>query len=148
MIIYQSMVETCVVLTALFVSEDWNYLKNEMENFEMGIGSYFMILVLIAVAWQVCSIGAVGLIFEASSLFSNVISTLGLPVMPILAAIFFQEKIDVVKVISILLAFGGFGLYVYQHYLEDCEIGRGDGIVKKQAKSSLVENCISNEIAL
>ncbi|CAK9146312.1 unnamed protein product [Ilex paraguariensis] len=51
-----------------------------------------MNLVWTAMTWQVFSIGAVGLIFKVSSLFSNVISTLGLPIVPVLAVFIFQDK--------------------------------------------------------
>ncbi|GFY88619.1 purine permease 8 [Actinidia rufa] len=67
----------------------------------------------------VFSIGAVGLIFEISSLFSNVISTLGLPIVPVLAVFVFNDNMDGVKVIAMLLAIWGFISYVYQHYLDD-----------------------------
>ena len=56
-----------------------------------------------------------------SSLFSNVISVLGLPVIPVLAVIFFHEKLDGVKVISMVLAIWGFISYFYQNYLDDSE---------------------------
>ena len=56
-----------------------------------------------------------------SSLFSNVISVLGLPVILVLAVIFFHEKMNWVKAISILLAIWGFISYFYQHYLDDSE---------------------------
>ncbi|KAE8725826.1 CAS1 domain-containing protein 1-like isoform X1 [Hibiscus syriacus] len=62
----------------------------EMERFELGKLSYVNVLVWIAIGWQVFSIGAVGLIMEASSLFSNVISTLGLPIVPVFAMVFFH----------------------------------------------------------
>ncbi|XP_011085269.2 probable purine permease 21 [Sesamum indicum] len=119
MIIYQSLAATCVVIVPLFISGEWSVLRNEMENFELGKVSYVIVLAMIAVAWQVCSIGAIGLIFEVSSLFTNVISTVGLPIVPILAAIFFHEKMDGIKVISVVLAVWGFASYVYQHYLND-----------------------------
>uniref|UniRef100_A0A7N2REB6 Uncharacterized protein n=1 Tax=Quercus lobata TaxID=97700 RepID=A0A7N2REB6_QUELO len=63
--------------------------------------------------------GMLGLIFEVSSLFSNVINTLALPVVPILAVILFHDKIDGVKVMALLLAIWGFLSYMYQHYLDD-----------------------------
>jgi hypothetical protein len=39
-------------------------------------------------------VGVVGLIFLVSSLFSNVISTLALPVVPILSVGFFHDKME------------------------------------------------------
>ncbi|KAG8365603.1 hypothetical protein BUALT_Bualt18G0122900 [Buddleja alternifolia] len=142
-IIYQSFVETSVVLMALFASGDWCDLRNEMRSFGLGKGSYLVVIVITALAWQVFSVGAVGLIFEVSSLFSNVISTVGLPIMPILGAIFFHEKMDWMKVVSIFLAVGGFASYVYQHYLDDSMTEKGDGIVEVVSVSSIEEHEIS-----
>ncbi|XWS18605.1 hypothetical protein CRYUN_Cryun32bG0059100 [Craigia yunnanensis] len=120
MIIYQSLVATLVILVGLFASGEWKSLDKEMEGFKLGKVSYVNILVWTAIAWQVFSIGVVGLIFEVSSLFANVISTLGLPIVPVLAMIFFHDSMTGVKVISIVLAIWGFVSYVYQHYLDDC----------------------------
>ncbi|PSR93513.1 Purine permease 11 [Actinidia chinensis var. chinensis] len=69
--------------------------------------------------WRVSSVGLLGLIFEVSSLFSNVISTLPLPAVPILAVVFFRDKMDGLKVIAMLLAIWGSVSYIYQHYLDD-----------------------------
>ena len=92
-----------------------------MEDFELGKFIYVGTLIWIAIAWQIFNIGAVGLIYEVSSLFSNVISVLGLPVIPVLAVIFFHDKMDGVKAISMVLAIRGFISYFYQHYLDDSE---------------------------
>ena len=92
-----------------------------MEDFELGKFIYVGTLIWIAIAWQIFNIGAVGLIHEVSSLFPNVISVLGLPVIPVLAVIFFHDKMDGVKAISMVLAIRGFISYFYQHYLDDSE---------------------------
>ena len=119
MIIYQSLVATLVILVGLFASGEYKSLDREMEGFKLGKVSYVNTLVWIAIALQVFSIGSVGLIFEVSSLFSNVISTLGLPIVPVLAMIFFHDPMTGVKVISMVLAIWGFVSYVYQHYLDE-----------------------------
>ena len=119
LIIYQSIVATCLALAGLFASGDWKVLKKEMEEYELGKVSYLMTLIWIAAGWDVFTLGAVGLIFDVSSLFSNVISTLGLPIVPVLAVVFFHDKMDGVKVVAMLLAIWGFVSYMYQHYLDD-----------------------------
>ncbi|KAL3615172.1 hypothetical protein CASFOL_040833 [Castilleja foliolosa] len=121
MVVYQSLVASCVVMVALFVSGELWDLRGEMESFEMGELLYVVVVATIAVGWQVYSIGTVGLIFEVSSLFSNVISTVGLPVVPVLAAIFFDEKMDMNKAISMFLGVWGFVNYNYQNYLAGFE---------------------------
>ncbi|KAK7834740.1 purine permease 21, partial [Quercus suber] len=106
MIIYQSLVATLGALVGLFASGDWKGLKTHMEEFELGKVSYIMTLVWTAIMWELSAIGCVGLIFEVSSLFSNAISVLGLPIVPVLAAIFFHEKIGGTKVISMVWLYG------------------------------------------
>ncbi|KAJ1441254.1 Purine nucleobase transmembrane transport [Sesbania bispinosa] len=119
MIIYQSLVATCATLVGLFASGEWNGLRKEMEEYEMGKASYVLNLTFTAITWQLFAIGCVGLIFEVSSLFSNAISVLGTPIVPILAVIFFQDKMHGIKAISMVLGVWGFTSYVYQQYLDD-----------------------------
>lgn len=119
MIVYQSLVATTVTLMGLFGSGEWKSLNKEMSVFELGKVPYIMTLVWTAISWQVYSIGAVGLIFEVSSLFSNVISTLGLPIVPVAAVFVFHETMDGVKVVAMLLASWGFVSYIYQYYLDE-----------------------------
>lgn len=118
MTVYQSLVATCATLVGLFASGEWKGLKKEMNEFKLGKVSYVMTLTWTAITWQIFSIGAVGLILEVSSLFSNVISVVGLPIIPVLAVIFFHEKLGGVKAIALVLAIWGFVSYVYQQYLD------------------------------
>ncbi|KAA0050908.1 putative purine permease 11 isoform X1 [Cucumis melo var. makuwa] len=117
--IYPSIVASCGCVVGLFGSGEWRGLRDEMRGYEEGRVSYFMTLVWTAVTWQVSSVGLLGLIFEVSSLFSNVISTLALPVVPILAVIFFHDKMNGVKAMALVLALWGFVSYIYQNYLDE-----------------------------
>ncbi|KAK9094874.1 hypothetical protein Scep_026343 [Stephania cephalantha] len=117
--IYTSLIATCACIVGLFVSGEWRSLKQEMDGFEKGRVSYVMTLVWSAIAWQICSVGVVGLIFLASALFSNAISTFALPVIPVFAVIVFHDKMDGVKVVALLMAVWGFVSYLYQSYLDD-----------------------------
>ncbi|KAB2012417.1 hypothetical protein ES319_D09G089100v1 [Gossypium barbadense] len=119
MVIYQSLVATSAAILGLFISGEWKGLSIEVEEFELGKFSYAMTLIETAIASQLFVIGAMGLIFKVSSLFSNAISVLGLPVIPILAVIFFHDKMDAVKAIAMVLAIWGFVSYVYQCYLDN-----------------------------
>ncbi|XP_020247608.1 probable purine permease 11 [Asparagus officinalis] len=117
-----NLVAACATVVGLFVSGDYRGLNEEMLGFEKGRVSYLMTLVWIAISWQVCSVGAVGLIFMVSSLFSNVIGTLGLPLVPVFAVVFFGDKMDGVKIVAMLIAVWGFLSYIYQHYLDDSRL--------------------------
>lgn len=127
--VYTSIVATCITIAGLFASGEWKDIKGEMKSFESGEVSYIMTLVWTAVAWQICSVGVIGLIFVVSSLFSNVISTLSLAVTPIASLIVFHDKMNGVKIIAMLLAFWGFASYIYQNYLDDLELRKNQSEV-------------------
>ncbi|CAN6229334.1 unnamed protein product [Urochloa humidicola] len=116
--IYTALVATVASVVGLFASGEWKDLKGEMDRFKSGQFSYLMTLVWTSVSWQLSSIGMVGLIFEVSSLFSNVISTFSLPVVPLFAVMVFHDKMNGVKIISLLISIWGFASYVYQQYLD------------------------------
>ncbi|XP_057980472.1 probable purine permease 11 isoform X1 [Malania oleifera] len=122
--IYTSVVATCASVVGLFASGEWKTLNGEMVSFGKGSVSYVMTLVWTAVAWQICSVGVVGLLFIVSSLFSNVISTVALALVPIASLVVFHDQMNGVKVIAMLLALWGFASYIYQNYLDDCKARR------------------------
>ncbi|XWS38693.1 hypothetical protein CRYUN_Cryun19dG0153100 [Craigia yunnanensis] len=139
--IYPSLVATCGCVVGLFASGEWKSLSKEMKEYQEGKISYLMTLIWTAVTWQVSSLGLLGFIFKVSSLFSNVISTLGLPVVPILAVIFFHDKMDGVKVMAMLLAIWGFLSCIYQHYLDDSK-----SKVKKKANSMELSLALTDQV--
>ncbi|KAJ4826634.1 hypothetical protein Tsubulata_002237, partial [Turnera subulata] len=119
MIIYQEIVASVVILIGFFASGEWNGLTREMNGYELGKASYAMNLLWTCIMWQVYAIGCVGLIFEVSSLFSNAINVLGLPIVPVVAVFVFHDKLESGKAISMVLAIWGFISYVYHHYVEE-----------------------------
>ncbi|XP_057420740.1 probable purine permease 11, partial [Lotus japonicus] len=66
--IYTSLVATCACIIGLFASGEWRGLHGEMKGFHKGEAYYTWTLVWTAIAWQVCSVGAVGLTFSVFSL--------------------------------------------------------------------------------
>ncbi|KAI3827080.1 hypothetical protein L1987_01144 [Smallanthus sonchifolius] len=135
MIIYQSLVASIVTIVALFVSGQWNDLQGDMAGFGLGKVTFLIIISCIAISWQIATIGGVGLIFEVSSLFSNVISTLVLPIIPILAVIIFHENMNGMKVIATVLAIWGFASYVYQHYLDESDSRNENEVVDEVSET-------------
>ncbi|KFK28497.1 hypothetical protein AALP_AA7G003500 [Arabis alpina] len=119
MVTYQSLVATCVVVVGLFGSGGWKMLRTEMEEFQLGKISYILVNIGSTISWQAFSIGSVGLVLEVSSLFSNVISTLCLPVVPVLAVVFFRDEMSGIKLVAMFLAIWGFVSYAYQHYVDE-----------------------------
>ena len=101
-----------VCIIGLFVGGYFRDIKEEAKSFTTGIVSYYMTLIWFGIGWQVFVVGVVGLIFLVSSLFSNGISTLALPILFILSVGFFHDKMDALKIISMLLSIWGFVSYV------------------------------------
>lgn len=134
--IYTSLVATCASTIGLFASGEWRSLHGEMEGFQKGQVAYVMTLVWTAIAWQVCSVGVVGLIFLVSSLYSNVISTVSLAITPIASVIVFHDRMNGVKIISMLLALWGFSSYIYQNYLDDLRTRRAQDVASKPHSES------------
>ncbi|KAL5551015.1 hypothetical protein UlMin_001191 [Ulmus minor] len=125
-IIAQYFVATCGAIVGLFASKEWKDLRREMEEFALGKVSYFLTLLWTVICWEFFAIGYVGLIFEVSSLFSQVISALCLPFVQVLAVIIFHEKMDGLEVVSLLLAIWGFVSYLYQNYLDDYYMSKAE----------------------
>lgn len=117
-IFFESMVASCVLVFGLIVSGEWRGLKEEMEGFGLGRAGYMAVVVAAAVAWQGFSVGMVSLILKVSSLFGNVVSAMGVPVVPVLAVVVFKDRICGVKVVALLLALWGCVSYVYQQFLD------------------------------
>ncbi|KAK6797283.1 hypothetical protein RDI58_004985 [Solanum bulbocastanum] len=143
-VIWQSFFATCAILIGLFASGEWRWIKTEMNEYKLGEVSYVMTLVWNALAWQIYTIGLLSLIIKVSALFANVITTLSVPLIPLLALIFFNEKISGVKVISMILAIWGFLSYGYQQYLDEVNLKTELSKAKEEAQLSLVETGLNH----
>lgn len=139
--LYTAFVATCGSVVGLFASGEWRGLKGEMDGFQKGKVAYVMTLVWTGVSWQLASVGVVGLIFLVSSLFSNVISTLAFPVVPVFAVIFFHDKMDGIKVMAMLIAIWGFVSYMYQQYLDDSKAKKAVANGNREETSSSAASC-------
>ncbi|KAK9713723.1 hypothetical protein RND81_06G047100 [Saponaria officinalis] len=137
--IYTSLIATIVSMGGLLASGQWRDLGNEMENFDTGPASYVMTLVWTGISWQICSFGVVGLVFLVSSLFSNVVSTAALSVLPIASTIVFHDPMNGVKALAMLLALWGFATYLFQNYLDQRR-----GIISQTNNSDIakVPSCV------
>lgn len=72
-----------------------------------------MVLVFSAIVWQGFFLGAIGIIFCASSLLSGIVIAVLLPVTEILAVIFYHEKFQAEKGVALALSLWGFVSYFY-----------------------------------
>lgn len=111
-----------VSVAGLFISGEWSTLGGEMAAYKAGKVAYGMTLAWTAVSWQLTTMGMMGLVAAVSSLFTNVISTVGMPLSPVVAVIFLGDSMDGVKVLAMLIGLWGFFSYIYQHYLDDAKV--------------------------
>ncbi|CAN6229335.1 unnamed protein product [Urochloa humidicola] len=116
---WSNTVAAVVSVAGLFASGEWRSIAGEMAAYGKGEMAYAMTLAWTAASWQLCTMGLMGLVATVSSLFTNVISTVGTPLSPVIAVIFLGDRMDGVKLLAMLLAVWGLLSYVYQHYLDD-----------------------------
>ncbi|KAI3896442.1 hypothetical protein MKX03_008604 [Papaver bracteatum] len=98
------------------ISKDFLAIRREASEFGLGAKSYYLVLVLNMVFWQLMLIGRVGIIFCTSSLFAGVMSTVFLPISQIAAVLTFHESFPAEKGMALVLTLWGFTSYFYGSY--------------------------------
>ncbi|KAK7268314.1 hypothetical protein RIF29_21011 [Crotalaria pallida] len=91
-------------------------ISREAKHFGLGKTTYYVVLVGSAIIWQMGFIGGMGMIFCTSSLFTGVFGSLSVPITEILAVIFYKEKFQVEKGVSLVLSIWGFVSFFYGEY--------------------------------
>ncbi|XAR62116.1 hypothetical protein NMG60_11016741 [Bertholletia excelsa] len=104
---------TVVCTIGMLINNDFQAIPKEARNFDLGETTYYVVLVCSAIIWQCFFLGAIGVIFSASSLLSAIIIAVLLPVIEILAVIFYSEKFQAEKGVSLVLSLWGFVSYFY-----------------------------------
>ncbi|KAB2030477.1 hypothetical protein ES319_D05G234400v1 [Gossypium barbadense] len=108
----------CLVATGfctvgMLVNNDFKVIGREAREFELGETKYHVVVVFSAIINQCFFLGAIGVVFCASSLLSAVVIAVLLPVTEILAVFFFNEKFQAEKGVSLALSLWGFISYFY-----------------------------------
>ncbi|XP_026437095.1 purine permease 3-like [Papaver somniferum] len=98
------------------ISKDFLAIQREASEFGLGAKSYYLVLVLNMVFWQLMLIGRVGIIFCTSSLFAGVMSAVFLPISQIAAVLTFHESFPAEKGMALVLTLWGFTSYFYGVY--------------------------------
>ncbi|KAG2308968.1 hypothetical protein Bca52824_028716 [Brassica carinata] len=100
----------CSVLS--FVN--FQVIAREARDFKLGGSTYYYVVVAFtAIIWQGFFLGTIGMIFCASSLVSGIVICALLPLTEILAVLFYREKFQAEKGISLFLSLWGFLSYFY-----------------------------------
>lgn len=122
-----SMIATVFCMVGMWINGDFAAIHEEAAHFNLGSTLYSTTLLGSAIGWQLFFLGSAGIVFLASSLMSCVFMTAMLPVLSVLAVIFFQDKFSALKGIAMLLSMWGFISYIYGGYVE-CESKKAVGM--------------------
>ncbi|XP_010538169.1 PREDICTED: purine permease 3-like [Tarenaya hassleriana] len=112
---------TLFCATGLFISGDFKMIPAEAKTFKLGETLYYVVIVFASMMWQCFFLGAIGVIFCASSLVSGILIAVLLPLTEILAVVFFGEKFQAEKGVSLVLSLWGFASYFYGEVKSDKE---------------------------
>ncbi|XP_034674710.1 purine permease 1-like [Vitis riparia] len=104
---------TVFCTVGMLVNNDFQAISREAKEYELGESKYYLVVVWNGIIWQCFFLGAIGVIFSASSLVCGIVITVLLPVTEILAVIFFREKFQAEKGVSLALSLWGFVSYFY-----------------------------------
>ncbi|XP_034674959.1 purine permease 1-like [Vitis riparia] len=104
---------TVFCTVGMLVNNDFQAISREAKEYELGEAKYYLVVVWNGIIWQCFFLGSIGVIFSASSLVCGIVITVLLPVTEILAVIFFREKFQAEKGVSLALSLWGFVSYFY-----------------------------------
>ncbi|PIN10597.1 hypothetical protein CDL12_16812 [Handroanthus impetiginosus] len=88
-------------------------MSREANEYELGETKYYLVIVWSAIIWQCFFLGVIGVIFYSSSLLSGIIIAVLLSTAELLAVIFYHEKFQAEKGISLFLSLWGFISYFF-----------------------------------
>ncbi|XP_051134828.1 purine permease 3-like [Andrographis paniculata] len=117
----------------MIVNGDFQAIGKEAKEFEMGETKYYLVAVGNCLLWQCFFLGVNGVIFYSSSLLSGIIMSALLPATEILAVVFFHERFQPEKGISLFLSLWGFISYFYGEFRSEAK--------KKQHLIKTCTNC-------
>ncbi|XP_051136271.1 purine permease 3-like [Andrographis paniculata] len=97
----------------MLINHDFQAIPKEAEAYALGSTMYILVVLCNGVMWQCFYLGAIGVIFYASSLLSAIIIHALLPTTELLAVLFYHESFQAEKGISLFLCLWGFTSYFY-----------------------------------
>ncbi|KAI5073164.1 hypothetical protein GOP47_0011873 [Adiantum capillus-veneris] len=125
---------TMFSIVGMGINGEFSKLGKEARTFTLGPSLYIVTLVGSAIGWQMFFLGGAGIIFLASSLLSCVFATAMLPLLSMLAVIFFHDSFSALKAVAMLLSIWGFVSYIYGGYLDF----KGKSAVEPAAEDNIV----------
>ncbi|CAL0319316.1 unnamed protein product [Lupinus luteus] len=115
---------TLLNIVGMITNHDFKVISREAKQFGLGEANYYVVLVGIAILWQAFFLGAIGVIYCASSLLSGIIIAVMLPVTEALAVVLYKETFKAEKGVSLILSVWGFAYYFYGEYKQTKNLKR------------------------
>jgi len=112
----------------------------EAKDYKLGETKYYVVVVGSAIMWQFFFLGAIGVIFCSSSLFSGIIIAAFLPVTEVLGVIIYKENFEAEKGVALVLSLWGFVSYFYGEIKQDREKNKNNGCPETELPQSLPPN--------
>ncbi|KAL2515299.1 Purine permease 1 [Forsythia ovata] len=97
----------------MIINKDFQAISREARQYELGETKYYLVLVGAVILAQGFYVGIVAVIFYGSSLLSGIIVTVSLPIIELLAVLFFDEKFQSEKGVALFPSLWGFVSYFF-----------------------------------
>ncbi|KVH99709.1 purine permease 3-like [Cynara cardunculus var. scolymus] len=100
----------------MIINNDFKVIPREAMSYSLGKTEFYIVLCINAIFWQCFFLGAIGVVFCASSMLSGIIIAVLLPVTEALAVVFYKEQFKAEKGVALVLSLWGFTSYFYGEY--------------------------------
>ncbi|PON99398.1 Purine permease [Trema orientale] len=97
----------------MIVNKDFQGMKSEAESFKGGKTSYYLVLILSAITFQLGVLGGTAVLFLSSTVLAGVLNAVRVPLTSIAAVILMHDPMSGFKILSLVVTFWGFGSYIY-----------------------------------
>ncbi|XP_073040123.1 purine permease 3-like [Primulina eburnea] len=123
---------TAFCTVGMLINKDFQAIPREAREYELGEGKYYLVVIWSAIIWQCFFLGAIGIIFYSSSLLSGIAITVLLPVTELLAVMFYHEKFQSEKGVSLFLSLWGFMSYFLGEKVKISKMKKNDMITESE----------------
>ncbi|XP_062101362.1 purine permease 3-like [Humulus lupulus] len=130
---------TAFCTVGMLIGRDFKAIPKEARKFDLGETMYYVVLAWSAIIWQGFFLGAIGVIFCASSLLSGIVIAVLLPVTEILAVIFYKENFQAEKGVALALSLWGFVSYFYGEIKQSKKLEKQEAQMQNRSTSPQLE---------
>ncbi|KAK9150599.1 hypothetical protein Syun_008908 [Stephania yunnanensis] len=107
---------TLICTVGMIINNDFQVIKREAAEFGLGETKYYVIVVALAVFWQLTTVGMIGIVHCTTSLFAGISGSIMVPILLVAGVITFNEKFTGEKGMSLALCLWGFVSYFLGEY--------------------------------